>query len=294
MLKISCPVAALALAALLIAASPVNAQEYPARPIRLVVPWIAGGGTDIVARIIGQKLSDGLGQPIIIDNRPGANGILGAQIAAKSPPDGYTMVLHAVEHFINPSVHSKLPYDTVKDIDPVTMVGTHYLVLIVNPTAPMKSVADLVALAKAKPGELNFGSWGDGSLAHLTGEMLKTMAKVSANHIPYKSAPGAATDIMAGRLNFGFTTMPTGLQFIKAGKLQPLAVTSLKRVSYLPETPTMIESGYPGFEVQSWRAVFVPAGTLPATTPSRARPSSSALTVARSIRSGPRWSRTPE
>jgi tripartite-type tricarboxylate transporter receptor subunit TctC len=237
------------------------AQNYPVKPIRLIVPWVAGGGTDIVARIIALKLSENLGQQIVIDNRPGANGIIGAEIAAKSPPDGYTMVLHAVEHFINASVYSRLPYDTVNDIAPVTLVATHYLVLIVSPTSPAKSVSELVALAGSKPGEFTFGSWGDGSLAHLSGELLKTMAKVDMTHVPYKGAPQAATDVMAGRITFMFTTMPTGLPFIKAGKLLATAVTSTKRVSFLPEVPTMIESGYPGFEVESWRGLFVPART---------------------------------
>jgi tripartite-type tricarboxylate transporter receptor subunit TctC len=237
------------------------AHNYPVKPIRLIVPWVAGGGTDIVARIIALKLSENLGQQIVIDNRAGANGIIGAEIAAKSPPDGYTMVLHAVEHFINASVYSKLPYDTVNDIAPVTLVATHYLVLIVSPTSPAKSVSELVALAKSKPGQLTFGSWGDGSLAHLSGELLKTMAKVDMTHVPYKGAPQAATDVMAGRISFMFTTMPTGLPFIKAGKLLAAAVTSAKRVSFLPEVPTMIESGYPGFEVESWRGLFVPART---------------------------------
>ena len=237
------------------------AQNYPLKPIRLIVPWVAGGGTDIVARIITQKLAENLGQPIVIDNRPGANGIIGAEIAAKAPPDGYTMVLHAVEHFINASVYTKLPYDTVKDIAPVTMVATHYLVLIVSPAAPAKSVAELVALAKAKPQQVNFGSWGAGSLAQLSGELLKNMAAVDMTHVPYKGAPQAATDVMAGRISFMFTTMPTGLPQIQAGKLRALAVTSANRLPFLADAPTMIESGYPGFEVQSWRAFFVPAGT---------------------------------
>lgn len=242
-------------------AQPGAAQDYPARPIRLIVPWVAGGGTDIVARILVQKLPGGLGQQVVIDNRPGANGIVGAQIAAQSSPDGYTIVLHAVEHFINASVHRKLPYDTVKDIAPVTMVASHYLVLIVSPTSPLKSVADLVALAKAKPNTVNFGSWGDGSLAHLSGEMLKTRAKVDMTHVPYKGAPQAATDVIGGRITFSFTTMPIGLPHVQAGRVRALAVTSAKRISYVAAVPTMIESGYPGFEVQSWRGLFVPAGT---------------------------------
>ncbi len=237
------------------------AQNYPSKPIRFIVPWVAGGGTDIVARIVTQKLAENLGQQIVIDNRPGANGVIGAEIAAKAPPDGYTMVLHAVEHFINASVYRELPYDTVKDIAPVTLVATHYLVLIVSPTSPTKSVAELVALAKSQPQQVNFGSWGNGSLAQLSGELLKTMATVDMTHVPYKGAPQAATDIMAGRITFMFTTMPTGLPLVQTGKLRALAVTSAQRLPFLADVPTMIESGYPGFEVQSWRGLFVPAGT---------------------------------
>ena len=252
---------ALAAAFTLAVTGEANAQAYPVKPIRLIVPWVAGGGTDIVARIITLKLAENLGQPIVIDNRPGANGIIGAEIAAKAPPDGYTIVLHAVEHFINASVYAKLPYDTVKDISPVTMVATHYLVLIVSPSAPTKSVAELVALAKSKPQAVSFGSWGEGSLAQLSGELLKNMAAVNMTHVPYKGAPQAATDVMAGRIAFMFTTMPTGLPQIQAGKLRALAVTSAQRLPFLADAPTMIESGYAGFEVQSWRALFVPAGT---------------------------------
>lgn len=251
------------------AGHPANAQQqqqeavqnYPTKPIRLIVPWVAGGGTDIVTRIIAQKLSSNLGQPIVVDNRPGANGIIGAEIAAKSPPDGYTVVLHSVEHFINAGVYSKLPYDTLKDFSPLTLVGTHYLLLIVNPTSPAKSVNELVALAKSKPEQITFGSWGTASLSHLSGELLKIMGKVSMTHVPYKGAPQAATDVLTGRISFMFTTPPTSLPSIRASKLLAIAATSGKRLSFLPEVPTMIESGYPGFDVQSWRAMFVPANT---------------------------------
>ena len=269
-LRFSCTLLVAAGVLPMLSVSPARAQSgpaapaYPSKPIRFIVPWVAGGGTDIVARIITQPLAENLGQQVVIDNRPGANGVIGAEIAAKAPPDGYTMVLHAVEHFINASVYRKLPYDTVKDIAPVTLVATHYLVLIVSPAAPTLSVADLVALAKSKPQQVNFGSWGNGSLAQLSGELLKTMAKVDMTHVPYKGAPQAATDIMAGRITFMFTTMPTGLPFVQTGKLRALAVTSTQRLPFLPDVPTMIESGYAGFEVQSWRALFVPAGT-PAT-----------------------------
>ncbi len=243
------------------AQSPDTAASYPARPIRLIVPWVAGGGTDIVTRFVSVKLAENLGQPIVVDNRPGANGIIGADLAAKAPPDGYTIVLHSIEHFINASVYSKLPYDTVGDITALSLIGKHALVLIVAPGSPGKTVAELVALAKSKPGQVNFGSWGTASLSHLSGEMLRNEAKVAMTHVPYKGAPQAALDVMSGRITYMFTTSPTSLPSIRAGKAMALAATSAKRLPYLPNVPTMIESGYPGFEVESWRALFAPAKT---------------------------------
>lgn len=237
------------------------AANYPARPIRLIVPWVAGGGTDIVTRFVSVKLAENLGQPIVVDNRPGANGIIGADLAAKAAPDGYTLVLHSIEHFINASVYSKLPYDTVGDIAALSLVGKHALVLIVAPVSPVKSVGDLVALAKSKPGSVTFGSWGTASLSHLSGEMLRNESRVTMTHVPYKGAPQSALDVMSGRITYMFTTSPTSLPSIKAGKALALAATSAKRLPYLPGVPTMIESGYPGFEVESWRALFAPART---------------------------------
>lgn len=243
------------------AASSARDMDYPSRPLRMIVPWVAGGGTDIVARIISPKLTENLGQQIIVDNRPGVNGILGSSVAAKATPDGYTMILEAVEHVINASTYVKLPYDTMKDFAPVGLVAGHSLVLVVNPSSPARTLKELIALAKSKPRELTFGSWGEGSLAHLSGELTKNMAAIDMVHVPYKGAPQALVDVIGGRLTLIFTTMPTGIPFIKAGKLRALAVTSAKRLSYVPEVPTMIESGYQGFEVESWRGMFVPAGT---------------------------------
>lgn len=243
------------------AADQMRNTDYPSRPLRMIVPWVAGGGTDIVARIIAPKLAEHLGQQIVVDNRPGVNGIVGSSIAAKAPPDGHTMILEAVEHVINASTYAKLPYDTVKDFAPVGLVAGHSLVLIVAPSFPARSVKELVAAARSKAGQLTFGSWGEGSLAHLSGELLKNAGGISMVHVPYKGAPQAIVDILGGRLALMFTTMPTGIPHIKAGKLRALAVTSAKRLAYVPETPTMIESGYPGFEVDSWRGMYVPAGT---------------------------------
>lgn len=243
------------------AAAPAGPSDYPSRPLRIIVPWVAGGGTDIVARIINPKLIDGLGQQVLIDNRPGANGIVGSEIAARATPDGYTMILEAVEHVINASTYAKLPYDTVKDFAPVGLVAGHSLVLIVSPSLPARSVKELVALAKSKPGQFSFGSWGEGSLAHLSGELFKNSAGIQMTHVPYKGAPQAIIDILGGRLPLMFTTMPTGVPPIKQGKLRALAVTSRSPEMLLPDVPTMIDSGYPGFEVQSWRGLYVPAGT---------------------------------
>src|SRR5688572_14972856 len=238
-----------------------NGSDYPSRPVRIVVPWVAGGGTDIVARILVPKLTAALGQQILVDNRPGANGIVGSEVAAKATPDGHTVVLQAVEHVVNASTYAKLPYDTIKDFTPIGLVASHSLVLIVPAASPAKSVKELVAVAKGKPGQLNFGSWGEGSLAHLSSELLKKTAGIEMTHVPYKGVPQAITDILGGRLPLMFSTMPAGLPTIKAGTTRPLAVTSRAREPLLPDVPTMIESGYPGFEVLSWRALYAPAGT---------------------------------
>jgi tripartite-type tricarboxylate transporter receptor subunit TctC len=252
---------AVASCAAIAAMSAAGAADYPTRPLRLIVPWVAGGGTDIVARILAPKMIDALGQQVVIDNRPGANGIIGAEVAARAAPDGHSMVLHAVEHFINGSVQARLNYDTVKDIAPVSLIAAHALVLIVQPSYPVSSARELAALAKAKPGQLSFGSWGDGSLAHLSGELFKNSAALQMTHIPYKGAPQAALDVIAGRVPFMFVTMPVGAPHAKAGKAKALAVTSAQRQALLPDTPTMIESGYAGFQVDSWRGMYVPAGS---------------------------------
>jgi tripartite-type tricarboxylate transporter receptor subunit TctC len=260
MLLIAVPTGAFS-AALTQDSSTSAANNYPNKAVRLIVPYVAGGGTDSVARLIAQKLSDNFNQQVVVDNRAGANGIIGASIAAKATPDGYTMVLFAVDHFINGATHKKLPYDTMKDFAAVTHVGTQSLVLVVSPSMPVRSVKDLVELAKAKPKELSFGSWGYGSLAHLVGELMKITAGVEMVHVPYAGAPQAMIDILGGRLNLIFSVMPPAVPHIKSGKLRALAVTMAKRAPVLPDVPTMIESGYPKLEVESWRGMYVPAGT---------------------------------
>lgn len=236
-------------------------QSYPLKPIRLIVPWAPGGSTDIVARVIAEKLADSLNQPIVVDNRPGANGIIGSAIAAKAPPDGYTMVLHATGHTLNPSIRSRLPYDTLKDFAGVTMLGAQPLVLVVSSLLPVKSVKELAELAKADPKKLAFGSWGEGSPGHLAGELMKSMGGFDMLHVPYKGSSAAIVDIMGGRLQLMFVPIPNMLTQLKTGKLRALAVPSTDRVPILPDVPTMIESGYPNFVMEAWRAMYVPAGT---------------------------------
>jgi tripartite-type tricarboxylate transporter receptor subunit TctC len=236
------------------------AQGYPDRPLRIVVPFPAGGPTDISARIIGQKLTEAWGQPVVVDNRAGANGIIGQEAVAKAKPDGYTILLQSIAFAVNPSLY-KLPYDTDKDFIPVTLVASTPLMLVVNPNVPAKSVADLVALAKAKPGQLNFASFGNGSIAHLAGELLNTTAGVRMTHVAYKGVPQSIADVIAGEVQLMFPTIPSALPHVKSGKLRGLAVTSRERSPLAPELPTMIEAGIPGYESGTWFGLFYPAGT---------------------------------
>ena len=251
-------IAAVLLFALL---SSAQAQTYPAKPIRLVVPFPPGGPTDILGRAIGAKLAEAMGQPVLIDNRGGAGGGLGADNVAKSPPDGYTILLGTTgTHTINPNLYSKLPYDPIKDFVAVTLVVKYINILVVNPNVPVKSVAELIALAKQKPGEVTFGSAGNGSSNHLSGEMLATMTGVKMQHVPYKGSGPALNDVIAGQLTFMFDQYSTVAPNVKAGKLRAIGVAIPKRHALLPEVPTVAES-VPGFEVSAWYGVFVSAGT---------------------------------
>jgi tripartite-type tricarboxylate transporter receptor subunit TctC len=241
------------------------AQTYPAKPIRLVVPFPAGGTTDILAREVGQRLSASLGQPVVIDNRPGAAGNIGSELVARSAPDGYTLLMATVgTHAINPNLYSKLPYDHVKDFAPVILVASVPNVLEVTPSLPVNSVADLIKLAKEKPGQINFASSGSGTSIHLSGELFKTMAGVDMTHVPYKGSAAALTDLIGGQVQVMFDNLPSSLPQIKAGKLRAIAVTSAQRAPALPNVPTIAESGLPGFEAGSWFGVVAPAGTPPA------------------------------
>jgi tripartite-type tricarboxylate transporter receptor subunit TctC len=235
---------------------------YPNHPVRIVVPFPAGGTTDILAREVAQVLTQATGQAFVVDNRPGAGGNIGADMVAKAPPDGYTMLMGTVgTHAINPSLYAKMPYDHVKDFVPVILVAGVPNVLEVNPSLPVNSVQELIAYAKANPGKLNFASSGSGTSIHLSGELFKSMTGVQMTHVPYKGSSPALADLAGGQVQLMFDNLPSSLALIKGGKLKPLAVTSLTRASALPNVPTVAESGLPGFEASSWFGLLAPAGT---------------------------------
>ena len=235
---------------------------FPSKPIRIVVPFPAGGTTDILARAVAQKLTETLGQSVVVDNRPGAGGNIGAELVAKSPPDGYTLLMGTVgTHAINASLYAKMPYDHVKDFAPVILVAGVPNVLVVNPSVPANNVQELIAYIKANPGKVNFASSGSGTSIHLAGELFKTMAGVSMTHVPYKGSAPAVTDLLGGQVQLMFDNLPSALPQIKAGKLRALAVTSAQRASALPDVPTVAEAGLPGFDATSWFGLLAPAGT---------------------------------
>jgi tripartite-type tricarboxylate transporter receptor subunit TctC len=240
------------------------AQDYPNKPIRLVVPQPAGGPTDIVARLVAQKLSERLGQQVVVDNRPGAGSNIGTDIVAKAPKDGYTLVVATVQHIVNPFLFSSMPFDAVKDFAPVTLMTKAYIVLDVNPEVPVHSVKELIAYAKAKPGGVSWASAGNGGTSHLALELFKIETGVPATHVPYKGTPPALNDLIGGRVQVMFDGLVTSLPHIKAGKLRPLAVASTTRSPLLPDVPTMTEAGVPGFEAVGLAAILAPAGTPPA------------------------------
>jgi tripartite-type tricarboxylate transporter receptor subunit TctC len=263
MMKIANGLAAFSCAALgLLAGQSAWAQNWPAKPIHIVVPFTPGGNTDIVARLIGEGLAKSLGQPVLVENKPGAAGLVGATAVAKAPADGYTLLMGTVgTHAINASLYSKMPYDTVKDFAPITLIASVPNILVVNPSLPVNSVKDLIAYAKANPEKTNFASSGSGTSIHLSGEMFKIRTGISMTHIAYKGSPPALADLMGGQVQLMFDNLPTSLPHVKAGKLKALAVTTSKRLSALPNLPTVAESGLPGFETGSWFGLLAPAGT---------------------------------
>lgn len=236
-----------------------SAQTYPNRPIRCIVPYVAGSSPDVVARIIGPKLSERLGQALVIDNRGGANSIIGTELAARSQPDGYTILLGATALATNPGLY-KLPYDAEKTFSPITQTVAVHFLLVVHPSLPVRTVAEFITLAKARPGQLTYASSGNGSPSHLAGELLKNLTNIKLLHVPYKGAPLAMADLIGGQIQLQFDVIATSLPQIKAGRTRALAVSSVKRSTILPEMPTIAET-VPGFNMVGWQGFLVPAGT---------------------------------
>ncbi len=254
-------IAALALSSALAPQPGIAQQDYPTRPLRLIVPTAPGGGTDFTARTIAQKLGEAIGQTVIVDNRPGAAGNIGVDIAAKASPDGYTLVMPITSFPINPHLYDKLPFDTVTDFAPIVLAASAPLLLVLNPAVPAKSVSELIAVAKSKPGQLNYANSGNGTTAHLAGELFKKMAGVNLVSVPYKGGGPAVIDLIAGQVQVYFSTIPAALAQVQAGRLRGIAVTATRRVPLIPEVPTAAESGLPGFEVIGWFGLFAPAAT---------------------------------
>ncbi|MBU69153.1 MAG: ABC transporter substrate-binding protein [Cupriavidus sp.] len=246
---------------LLAVAPAAGAQDWPTRPIRMVVPYPPGGPTDIVARVVGQKLSERLGQTVVVDNRPGAGGNIGADAVAKSAPDGYTMLVATTAHAINMTLFSKPGYNTRTDFAPVSMLTSGPLVLVTAPSTPAGSVAELIAMARANPGKVTFASSGNGQSTHLAAELFDSMAGVRMTHVPYKGSAPALTDVMAGQATVMFDTMLSAMPFVRDGKLRALAITGATRSPAAPDVPTMAQAGLPGYEATAWNALLVPAGT---------------------------------
>lgn len=236
--------------------------QYPAKAIRMIVPSAPGSGPDIMARTIGQKLNEAWGQPVVVEARPGAGGIIGSEAVAKSAPDGYTLIMgNAGSHSVNPSLYRKLPYDPLKDFSPIALVSSAPNILIVHPSLPVKSTKDLIALAKARPGELTFGSGGNGSTAHLSGELFRTLAGIRIVHVPFKGAPAAVLGVITGEISMAILNLPPALPHVKNGRLKALGVSTPKRSAAVPDLPTIAESGLPGYSATAWYGVLAPAGT---------------------------------
>ena len=238
-----------------------QAQNYPARPIRLVVSFAAGGGVDLVARLIGQKLSEAWNQQVVIDNRPGAGGNVSAELVAKSPADGYTIYLSSASVVVNASLYKSLPYDPLKDFAPVTLLVSAHNVLVAHPSLPAKNIRELIALAKKKPGQINYASTGSGSSGHLAMELFRSMAGIELVHVPYKVIGQTTADLLSGQVSLWFPTMPGVMQHIKGGRMTALGVSGSRRAPALPNVPTIAEAGVPGYDASTWYPVLSPAGT---------------------------------
>lgn len=252
----------LAAACLVLVAGAAFAQNYPTKPIRVIVPFPAGGGTDIIAREVTNKMATTLGWSFVIENKPGSGGNLGVDAVAKAAPDGYTIALGQSSNLaINPSLFSKMPYDSVKDLAPIGLVASSPMVMVVGADSPFKTLADVVAASKAKPGSLNFATSGNGTVAHLSGEVFQKAAGIKFTHVPYKGAAQATTDLIGGQVQLSMSSVPTLIGHIRSGKMRPIAVTSLTRVDDIPQVPTIAESGYKGFETITWFGFVAPANT---------------------------------
>ena len=247
--------------AFIMGAGSATAQNYPTRTIRFIVPVPPAGGADTVARLLAPRLSDLLGQQVIVDNRAGGNATIGAELVAKAPPDGHTWLLGTSQHTVTPSIVKHVPYDIVAYFAPVTLVVRAPQLLMVHPSVPAKSAAELIALARKKPGHLNYGSGGLGSASHLAAEVFKSMANISITHIPYKGVGLAFVDLIGGQLDLSFPAIPSGVPYHRSGRLRALGVTSLRRHASIPEIPAIAETALPGYQVQSWYGILVPAGT---------------------------------
>src|SRR5882724_7027146 len=247
---------------LLLAPVLAHAQSWPTKPVHVIVSSGAGGTADILARMLGERLSPALGQPVVIENKPGAGGHLGAQMVARAQADGYTLLMSgSPTHSVGPHLFKRLTYEPMRDVPPVAMVGVAPNLLVVNSALPVKSLEDLVRLARDKPGQLTYSSAGNGTSGHLAAELLKSMARIDAHHVPYKSGPEAVTGVLSGEVNFIFFTVPAVLPQVEAGKLRALAITSATRSALVPNVPTVAELGFPGFEALAWYALFAPRET---------------------------------
>ncbi len=253
--------AAIFFAALLATAPSAQAQKYPERPIRMVVPFAPGGGTDIIGRIVGQGLSEALGQPVVIDNRGGAGSTLGTEIAAKSPADGYTLLFGNISLAFNATLYTRLRYDTLRDLAPVTLAAVQPNILVINPAIPARSLKEFIDLARTNPGKYNYASAGTGSGTHLAAELLKLLTKIDIVHVPYKGTGPALTDLLGGQVNMMVSTFASALPHVKSGRMRALAVTTAKRSPATPDVPTLIEGGVPGFDYSTWYGLLAPAGT---------------------------------
>jgi tripartite-type tricarboxylate transporter receptor subunit TctC len=238
---------------------PAFAQSYPSKPVRIVVPFAPGGGSDFIARFMAQRLTEALGSQVIVENKPGAGGVLGIEQGIKAPADGYTLTLIASSYTVNPSIY-KLNFDPVTDVTPIIQMSQGPLLVVVSPAVPVKTIKELIALAKSKPGEITFASSGQGSVIHLATELFDTMAKIKMNHIPYKGTGPALTDTLAGQTNVFFSSTANAMPHVKAGKLRAVAVTTAKRIAALPDVPTVAESGVPGYDVVLWHGLIGPKG----------------------------------